>query len=222
MSCWTEHVKTAQDPRPDLWPGPVFRSPIFVLCETSARQPQVEKLVVIQGIVASVKTPRDKVPGRKPCEIRCLFMPFLCLISQSSYSTPPPQVRKVVLRCSNCENVEEAFCMFLEGFARVIGHVVYHWRWTQTMLARWPWRRDSLQRTFLRRAKGAPCVRGQKLKGWKFAETEGLLKDETVQKILRNMEKCPPNSFVARRHFGTSIISAEKIPDPDSKIRKLM
>ncbi|CAK9096843.1 DNA replication licensing factor mcm5 (Cell division control protein nda4) (Minichromosome maintenance protein 5) [Durusdinium trenchii] len=37
---------------------------------------QVEKLVVIQGIVASVKTPRDKV-------------------------------RKVVLKCSNCENVEE-------------------------------------------------------------------------------------------------------------------
>eukprot|EP00435_Cladocopium_sp_Y103_P061054 s1327_g22.t1 len=37
---------------------------------------QVEKLVVIQGIVASVKTPRDKV-------------------------------RKVVLKCTNCENVEE-------------------------------------------------------------------------------------------------------------------
>eukprot|EP00490_Sorites_sp_Unknown_P012063 CAMPEP_0114665098 /NCGR_PEP_ID=MMETSP0191-20121206/30087_1 /TAXON_ID=126664 /ORGANISM="Sorites sp." /LENGTH=750 /DNA_ID=CAMNT_0001909139 /DNA_START=51 /DNA_END=2303 /DNA_ORIENTATION=+ len=37
---------------------------------------QVEKLVVVQGIVASVKTPRDKV-------------------------------RKVVLKCSNCENVEE-------------------------------------------------------------------------------------------------------------------
>ena len=38
---------------------------------------QVEKLVVIQGIVASVRTPRDKV-------------------------------RRVVLKCSSCENVEEA------------------------------------------------------------------------------------------------------------------
>jgi len=73
---------------------------------------QVEKLIVIQGIVASVKTPRDKV-------------------------------RKVVLKCSNCENVEEVI--------------------VET--------------------------------GFTAAHIPGACKGNAFR--AGNMEKCPPNSFVA-------------------------
>ena len=74
---------------------------------------QVEKLVVIQGIVASVKTPRDKVlcsqsedslgPGCAR-QVKQVFKKNK-LPASDVWSA---EVRKVVLKCSNCENVEEA------------------------------------------------------------------------------------------------------------------
>ena len=60
---------------------------------------QVEKLVVIQGIVASVKTPRDKEPLETPRR-------------GTTFGGAAGEVRKVVLKCSNCETVEEATFLF--------------------------------------------------------------------------------------------------------------